>query len=209
MSRRRLLLALLRAGTLAGASVLAAACRRPAEPTPTPTPSATPQPTATPPPPTLTPTPSPAVLPEDQTALKEVREVTRIARLVGEGAMNDTVTRFGLHGADLGSMFDDGDGLYMVFGDSFGCCIPGTGGPGDASDWRNNCMAIISDRDPSDGLTFDDMITDRPGHAKELLHAGSADKTVIPTYGVAIGDRLYLHYMAVLAWGSPGQWLLN
>ena len=172
-------------------------------------PTPTPSPTLPPQTPAPSPTPGPPVLPEAETALKDVVELQRVARLVGEGACNDTVTRFGLHGADLGSMFDDGETLYMVFGDSFGCCIPGTGGPGDASDWRSNCMALISDRDPKDGLTFDDMITDRPGHAKELLHAGSADRTLIPTYGVAVGSRLYLHYMAVLSWGQPGQWLLN
>jgi hypothetical protein len=70
-------------------------------------------------------------------------------------------------------------------------------------------MAIISDRDPRDGLTFDSMITDRPGHAGELLPKGAVDTTVIPTHGVAVGDRMLLHYMAVLAWGNPGQWTLN
>jgi hypothetical protein len=106
-------------------------------------------------------------------------------------------------------MFDKGDKLYMVFGDSFGCCIPGTGGPGNATDWRYNCMAVITDRDPSDGLTFDDMITDRPGHAKQLLARGKFDKTCIPTYGVAIDQRMFLHYMSVEVWGKPGEWFLT
>jgi hypothetical protein len=142
-------------------------------------------------------------------ALKGVVEVSKVAKELGENAINNTPDEYGLSGADLGSMFDKDGKLYMVFGDSFGCCIPGSGGPGNAMDWRPNAMAIISDRDPSDGLTFDDMITDRPGHAGKLLSPSAFDRTVIPTYGVALGDRMFLHYMAVLAWGDPGEWLLN
>jgi hypothetical protein len=159
---------------------------------------------------TVSPTfPIPPLLPEKNRALKGVKEVVQIARLVGENAINDTPGRWGLYGADLGSMFDKDGKLYMVFGDSFGCCIPGTGGPGTAGDWRKNCMAIITDRDPGDGLTFDEMILDQPGHAKELLLPGKFDKTVIPTYGIAVGNRMYLHYMGVRVWGKPGEWILN
>ncbi len=138
-----------------------------------------------------------------------VTEVDEVARLLGEGAINDTQAKWEISGADLGSMFDKGDKLYMVFGDLYGCCIPGTGGPGNATDWRYNCMAVTSDRQPNDGLIFDEMLTDRPGHAKQLVPRGKFDKTLIPTYGVSIGDRMILHYMAVLAWGNPGEWVLN
>jgi hypothetical protein len=58
-------------------------------------------------------------------------------------------------------------------------------------------------------LTFDAMVTDRPGHAGELLSHGLRDATVIPTNGVAIGGRMFLHYMAIRAWGEPGSWALN
>jgi hypothetical protein len=70
-------------------------------------------------------------------------------------------------------------------------------------------MAVTSDRNPQDGLTFDDMLTDRRGHAKELLPRDSSDVTVIPTNGVAVGSRMILHYMAVKSWGDPGMWDLN
>lgn len=33
--------------------------------------------------------------------------------------------------------------------------------------------------------------------------------TGIPTYGVAVGDRLFLHYMSVEHWGEPGYWDLG
>ncbi len=155
----------------------------------------------------------PPILGRESMALKSITDVTQIAKLLGEGSINDTPGKYGLYGADLGSMFDMGGRLYMVFGDSFGCCIPGTGGPGTApnlaEDWRCNTMAVISDRGPGNGLTFDTMIMDKPGHAGELLHKSIWDASVIPTYGVAIGDRMFLHYMAVKHWGGHGQWNLS
>ena len=84
-------------------------------------------------PPPATATAEVPVLAEQDRALRQVSEVKQVARLVGEGAINDTPRRWDLNGADLGSMFDVGGKLYMVFGDSYGCCIPGTGGPGNAA----------------------------------------------------------------------------
>ena len=147
--------------------------------------------------------------PAAESAIAGVRDLTFVAQLTGAGAINPTDTEYGVYGADLGHLFDWQDQLYMVFGDTFGCCIPGTGGPGGARDWRSNTMAVLTDRDPSDGLRFDSMIADRPGHAQQLLRPGRDDKTVIPTNGVSIGDRLFLHYMAVASWGAPGEWELN
>lgn len=56
------------------------------------------------------------------------------------------------------------------------------------------------------------MIVDRPGHAKELIDQPTVpgeEVTVIPTNGVAVGRRMYLHYMAVRESGPPGEWWLN
>jgi Domain of unknown function (DUF4185) len=133
-----------------------------------------------------------------------VNEHTRlIAQLTGERSMNKTGTNFGVDGTDLGHTFLYDGKIYMVFGDTFGVV---------KSDWRSNVAAVISDDDPSDGLTFDRMIEDAPGHAKELLASKKLDGdeiTVIPTYGIAVGDRMYLHYMSVNRWGEPGHWDLN
>jgi hypothetical protein len=135
---------------------------------------------------------------------EEVNEHTRvIAQLTGERSINKTGTTFGIHGTDLGHTFVYEGKMYMVFGDTFGVA---------KSDWRSNVAAVISDDDPSDGLTFDRMIEDAPGHAKELLSSKKLDGdeiTVIPTYGIAVGDRMYLHYMSVHRWGAPGHWDLN
>jgi hypothetical protein len=148
-------------------------------------------------------------LPESNRALKAVRSVKQVACLAGANSINQTPERWGVHGTDLGSMFDKDGKLYMVFGDTYGCCIPGTGGPGNATDWRYNVMAVITDRKPADGLTFDTMITDTPDHAKQLLPKNLGDVTIIPTYGVAVGDQMFLHYMGVLSWGEPGRWVLS
>ena len=142
-------------------------------------------------------------------ALKGVANVEVVARLIGKEAVNDTEGKWGISGTDLGSLFDKDGKMYLLFGDTFGCCIPGTGGPGDAKDWRCSAMAVSSDRDPKDGLTFDAMITDTPGHAKQLLPRGIGDVTVIPTNGVAVGGKMLMHYMAVKEWGAPGAWTLN
>jgi len=132
--------------------------------------------------------------------------VELVAPLTGPGgvSVNDTWEDYGVYGTDLGHTFMYGDDLYMVFGDTFGI---------DNSDWRSNVAAVIStDQDPSDGLTFDRMITDRPGHAKALIPQSAVDGeevTIIPTYGIAVGDRLHLHYMQVIFWGPPGRWDLG
>jgi hypothetical protein len=33
--------------------------------------------------------------------------------------------------------------------------------------------------------------------------------TIIPTNGIAIGQRMFLHYMSVQKWGAAGQWDLS
>src|SRR6478609_2681593 len=131
--------------------------------------------------------------------------LVEVALLTGSdpAAINQTGKEYGVDGADLGSSFLYNDQTYIVFGDSFDI---------GKSDWRSNVLALSSDDDPSDGITFDRMIEDRPGHAKELLsakHVEGEEITVIPTYGVAVGDRLFLHYMSVEHWGAPGHWTLG
>ncbi|MDQ4130904.1 MAG: DUF4185 domain-containing protein [Actinomycetota bacterium] len=126
-----------------------------------------------------------------------------VAQLTGAGSMNRT-DRWGVYGTDLGHTFRFGDELRMVFGDTFGERW--------GVDWRSNAMAWMSDLDPSDGLRFDGMVTDREGHAKELLTSRKlpdVEFTVIPTNGVAVGNRMFLHYMSVRSWGPPGQWVVG
>lgn len=146
-----------------------------------------------------------ATPPATPVAATRILPVEMVVPLTGPGApsVNDTAEMGGVWGTDLGSTFMYGDEMYMIFGDTFG---------ENNSDWRSNTAAVITDDDPSDGLVFDRIIEDIPNHAKELLPAKRIDFdeiTVIPTYGVAVGDRLFLHYMSVAHWGVPGTWDLG
>ena len=129
--------------------------------------------------------------------------LTEIAQLTGSSSINDTASRFGVNGTDLGNTFEHEGATYMIFGDTFGRA---------RSDWRSNVAAVITDDDPSDGLTFDGMIEDRPGHARVLIDQAMVpgeEVTIIPTYGVSVGERMVFHSMAVSKWGAPGRWDLN
>ena len=150
--------------------------------------------------PGASPVPSPATA---TSTAPRVAELCLVAYLTGPDGINDTAGRYGVDGTDLGHTFLHEGALYMVFGDTFG--------PNER-DWRSNAAAVITDDEPSDGLAFDRMIEDRPGHAKALIPQSAvpgAEITVIPTYGVSLGDRMILHYMAVRRWGTPGRWDLN
>jgi hypothetical protein len=63
-------------------------------------------------------------------------------------------------------------------------------------------MAIATD-EPGSGFIVRDMVTDEDGQAKELLASlkkPGREYTVIPTSGIAVGGRMYLHYMSVRDW---------
>lgn len=137
----------------------------------------------------------------------------QLVRENGPGSLNHTDSRWGVYGADLGHTFMHRGKMYLVFGDTFGGPAADPFSSVDHEDWRSNTMAWI---EPTahlpQGLTFGGMITDRPGHAKELLPSlkVSGDEiTVIPTYGVSVAPRMFLHYMSVNTWGQPGHWTLN
>jgi hypothetical protein len=143
-----------------------------------------------------------------ETALVSVEDVEFIAWVTGPESLSQTDVNYDIDGTDLGSMFALGDTLYIAFGDTFGCCRPENGGPG-GQNWRWNSLAFTTDHDPSDGITIDGMIANENGQSRAILRRLRDDLTVIPTYGIAVGDRLYLHYMAVADWVTPGVWTLN
>lgn len=127
----------------------------------------------------------------------------QVAKLTGYDSVNQTDTRYQVMGTDLGAMWDNGSGqILMAFGDTFGKGHVGGGQFGE--DWRSNTLARSSDRNLADGMHFDDMVVDRPGHAKELLASKKIDHdeiTVIPNSGVSVGSRQYLHYFSQNHWG--------
>jgi hypothetical protein len=133
-----------------------------------------------------------------------VSETVMVHQLTGPGSVNETAMRWDVHGTDLGHMFWHRGQLYMVFGDTFG-----KGGLG-GQNWRSNTLALLADPDPREGLRIESMIADPEGRARELIPSRKIDgveKTVIPTYGISIDERMYLHYMSVSQWGGgSGQW---
>ncbi len=147
-------------------------------------------------------------------------DVTRVSRVTGATPSGETLPNpnrtdvlYQVYGTDLGIMWDKGNNeVFVLFGDTYGEGWGGNGaGPADA-DWRHNVLAISSDRTPSDGLSFSTMIQDTPGHAKELLSSKRIpldEETVIPTAGVTVGKRHYIHYMSINHWGPPGRWFTN
>lgn len=143
-------------------------------------------------------------------------QARRVAALTGAESLNATQARYQVKGTDLGILWSDERGqILAAFGDTFGS---GWAGPGSevsdpaASDWRSNTLARSSDHDAADGMSFTDFVTDRAGHAKELLPSLKRDGveiSKIPTGGVNVGGRNYLAYMSVRHFGDPGQWITN
>jgi hypothetical protein len=137
-----------------------------------------------------------------------VADVEFVEWVTGPESPNQTQTDFDVDGTDLGSMFELDGTVYVAMGDTFGCCRPEPDGGGGGSNWRNNVVAYSTDRDLSDGMTLDGWLVNRRGRARELLYRAPGEFTRIPTYGIAIGERMYLHYMGVQVWGEPGHWTL-
>lgn len=143
-------------------------------------------------------------------ALKGVSGVERVSQITGAGSANKT-DRYAVYGTDLGSMMNDGDKTYFVFGDTFGE-RPADQIGGGGSFWRSNTIGYSTDDDPADGITLNGMIVDEVGTAKELLPSKKLDydeMTKIPTHGIAANGALYLYYMSVNHWGDPGEWDAN
>jgi len=140
-------------------------------------------------------------------------KVILLAKITGPGSINQTDIKYQVIGTDLGIMWESGKGQVMVaFGDTYGKGWGGDGGGPRTADWRCNVLARSSDRNPDDGLSFDTMIQSVPGRAKQLLDCKQISRdedTVIPTAGVTVGRRHYVHYMSVNNWGPPGSWFTN
>jgi hypothetical protein len=145
-----------------------------------------------------------------------VSQASAVAVITGAKSINATEARYEIKGTDLGIMWTDERGrILAAFGDTFG---PGWTGVSSGFakpatiDWRSNTLGRSVDRNPSDGMSFDNFVTDRPGHAKELLPSLKKDgveMTKIPTGGVNIDGRNYLAYMSIRSFTEPGHWITN
>ncbi|MDQ4033778.1 MAG: DUF4185 domain-containing protein [Actinomycetota bacterium] len=138
-----------------------------------------------------------------------------VAGLTGTQSTNETEARYQVKGTDLGIMWTDERGqILTAFGDTFGTEWKGFNTePADPAtiDWRSNTLARSNDRNPADGMSFH-YVTDRPGHAKELLPSLKRDGveiTKIPTGGVNVDGRNYLAYMSIRKFTEPAHWITN
>lgn len=143
---------------------------------------------------------------KDEYNLNIVKNIHMLAIQTGEYSINQTKTKYGVGGTDLGISFNLGDKTYIAYGDTFM-------NEGMSGGWRSNVLAVTSDQDYTDGILFDKMITMPSGRlAKELIPSRKVDNlemTTIPTGGLAIGDILYMPFMSVRHWGTPGGWDCN
>lgn len=136
-------------------------------------------------------------------------KATIVARLTGPGSINDTVGRDNIIGTDLGIMWDNGRGeILTAFGDtqSFdGWSLL----RGSLFHWRSNVLLRSTDRHLADGMTFTSH-AGPPGHARRLLKPNLREEvTLIPTAGVAVGNRQYLNFMSVKRWVADSHWVTN
>ena len=140
---------------------------------------------------------------------------TLVAAVTGASSLNETDRRWQIKGTDLGILWEGRSGdILAAFGDTFGSRWSGHGSVGTpaANGWRSNTLARSDDRDLADGMTVDSFTHDTPGQARELLSSQKVDggeMTVVPTAGIAVDGRDYVHYMSVRHWITHGRWTTN
>ncbi|HEX3778768.1 MAG TPA: DUF4185 domain-containing protein [Pseudonocardiaceae bacterium] len=139
--------------------------------------------------------------------------LTPIAAVTGEGSVNKTGSRFGVYGTDLGIVWESGPGEVLVaFGDSYGREWGGNGAGPAHADWRSNFVVRSTSTNLDQGLLLEPLARRTDGTVAQAI-ARDADtdreNTVIPTSGITIDNRHYLHYMSVHSWGEPGHWQTN
>jgi D-arabinan endo alpha-(1,5)-arabinofuranosidase len=133
--------------------------------------------------------------------------------------VNSTVQQYQVDAADLGIVWDEGNGTVRIaFGDTYGngWTAKPTGGPADTdgaeADWRCNSLASSSDHDLAHGMVISAMVEDRPGHAGQFLSCAkdpNSEITVIPTSAIHVGNTDYLAFMSVRQWQTEWSWQTN
>lgn len=136
-----------------------------------------------------------------------------MSTLVGGDGAGDTAGRFGVQGADLGHVFVHRGRLAVLFGDTYGDPRADPFFSVPHQDRRGSTLGWLDARgDLGPAIRLADMVTDRPGHAEELLssqHVPGVEETVIPTAGLSTGARMWMHYMSVRRFEGGGQWTIN
>lgn len=142
-------------------------------------------------------------------------ETVEVAPLTGPKAPGDMRTP-DICGSDIGTMTELGGSIYFAFGDTFG--YRGEDCPKFGPNWRSNVLATTSDHDPSDGITLEGWLSAPDGTAVAVTEGAhqpaftdeDGEQTRIPTALVAVGERIYLHYMSVHGFAAHGGvWSCN
>ncbi|WP_066897747.1 DUF4185 domain-containing protein, partial [Mycolicibacterium houstonense] len=138
------------------------------------------------------------------------------------GPNTDSYARFGISGADLGIVWDNGqtgagNQVLVAFGDTFGnCSVPD-------QEWRKNTLFRSADRNLADGMTIPNPVPGniyagspvdaaRPNFSRQVIQSlrlAATEVTIIPTAGISVGTTQYVNFMSVSQWGSAGQWSTN
>lgn len=163
-------------------------------------------------------------LSEYELTVSNAGKIARVTGHVGNENLpdpNNTPEEYGLTATDLGIIWDattnpNEPKVMIAFGDSYDDGWYGFGGGGEEAGWRGNLLAISKDEDLSDGLSISSMVTEKDDekYAKEIIHSehdtsGNGDFTAIPTAGISIRGRHYIHYMQIKNWGENGIWNIN
>jgi hypothetical protein len=141
-------------------------------------------------------------------ALKGIRNVYVVAALTGEYSINRTLSNYNIYGTDMGIMFNKGNEVFILFGDTHS----EDNSHGNHGWHRSNTIAVTTDYDASNGIKFDRMIVNSAGQAKECVissHIDGVEITKIPTGGFALDNDLYMCFMSVARWGQSGYWDCN
>lgn len=126
----------------------------------------------------------------DDVCVKRPGDTQKSYKLTGIEKVGSLFDGFGgaVTSADGCTAWDGGNGKTMI---AFGQNI----GRGERA-VRQNVLAVSSNLDPASGLTVEFVGNDgKP--AEMLVPAGGSEKGVVPTAGVAVGTRQWVHYMSI------------
>ena len=152
----------------------------------------------------------------EQGTIPVLKGATTVLQLVtGPTSPAETDSAYNIYGTDLGIMFEHGDETMVMFGDTFGDCIPS------GNDWRSNVMLTAEPGEPTSGLKITGARPFEGTQATALVQGahqanGVGEVTVIPTAAISLPDpkrpgsrAMYMRVMSVHDWNAPGGWNTN
>lgn len=140
-----------------------------------------------------------------------------LSKVTGVDSLNETHLTFGIHGTDLGFLWDAGQGrVFCMFGDTYGEGWQGPGAGPSSADWRRNVLLSSRSRDlDNEGLRFDSgLVRPARGGANQVIRSSRLnvpkvnfpEHTLIPNGGITVDGVHYVHWMSVMIWLKKGRW---